>query len=349
MSGFHRLGIALALVGLAGVSAGAGSTRLSARVSSTAWLSYVRLGDVYVLDPARRVTIRLTRGRAAQAKWGPLAVGDLALSPDETRVAFTGSTPRGAAIFVRSIAGTGRAVNVTPWRGEKVSVSSRDVNPQWLDSTHVAYTADESGSKPFGIVMEVDLTTGRFAPVRASQIPGGPEFPNFNGSRAPAQAQAGVMQPLVINGRFAAHQRFDYSSGCSATSDLVRGFGDRKMLMTFTPKMDEEPLDLTAGGRVLALREWISSGRHNGLCTYGGTNTLRQEVIAVARRHHVEVVLRFAPVVLRGNASAPAVDAAWSPDREHLAYISPGGNLILRSLIDGSQRIVADQVEALDW
>src|SRR5207244_10723822 len=107
MSGFHRLGIALALVGLAGVSAGAGSTRPSAGVSSTAWLSYVRLGDVYVLDPARRVTIRLTRGRAAQAKWGPLAVGDLALSPDETRVAFTGSTPRGAAIFVRSIAGTG--------------------------------------------------------------------------------------------------------------------------------------------------------------------------------------------------------------------------------------------------
>jgi hypothetical protein len=129
----------------------------------------------------------------------------------------------------------------------------------------------------------------------------------------------------------------------------VRGFGDRKRLMTFTPKMDEEPLDLTADGRLLALREWISSGRHNGLCTYGGTNTLRQEVIAVARSYHVDVVLRFAPVVLRGNASAPAIDAAWSPDGEHVAYITPGGSLILRSQIDGSERIVADHVEALDW
>jgi len=345
----HKFGMALVLVGVLGLGANAGCARVSARQASTGWLAYVRLGDVYVLNITSGVKIRLTHRRKAQASWGPYAAGDLAVSPDQTRVAFTGTTSRGASIFVRSTTGNGRAVDVTPWRGEKVSVSPRALNPQWLDSNHIAYTADESGSKPFGIVMEVNLTTGRVEPMPASEIPGGPEFPNFNGAHSPALAQSGVMQPLVINSRFAAFQRFDYSTGCSATSDLVRGFGARKSLMTFTPKMDEEPLDLTADGQVLALREWISSGRHNGLCTYGGTNTFRQELIAVARPRHVDVVVRFAPLVLRGNAGTPAIDAAWSPDAESLAYISTGGNLIVRSLRSGSQRVVANHVEALDW
>jgi hypothetical protein len=349
MKGRREFGIVLALLGVLVVAMDAGSARVSARQTSAEWIAYVRFGDVYALDPASGVKIRLMRGRKAQASWGPYAAGDLAVSPDETRVAFTGATSRGASIFVRPIVGSGRAVDVTPWRGEKVSLSVRALNPQWLNSSHIAYTADVSGSKPFGIVMEVNLATGRFAPMRASKIPGGAEFANINGAHSPAPAQAGVMQPLVVNRRFAAFQRFDYSSGCSATSDLVRGFGTRKKLMTFTPKMDEEPLDLTKDGRVLALRAWISSGRHDGLCTYGGTNTFRQEVIAVARPHRVDVVLRFAPLVLRGNASAPAVDAAWSPDGEHLAYISPHGDLIIRSLRDGSRRVVADHVEALDW
>ena len=67
------------------------------------------------------------------------------------------------------------------------------------------------------------------------------------------------------------------------------------------------------------------------------------------RPRHVDVVVRFAPFVLRGNAGAPAIDAAWSPDGEHLAYIPPGGNWMVKSLRNGSQRIVADHVEALDW
>jgi hypothetical protein len=307
------------------------------------------LGDVYALNTTSGVKVRLTHRRKARAIWGP--AGDLAVSPDGTRVAFTGATSRGASIFVRPITGNGRAVNVTPWRGEKVSVSPRALNPQWLDSDHIAYTADVSGSKPFGIVMEVNLTTGRVQPMPASEIPGGPEFRNFNRARSRALAHSGVMQPLVINSRFAAFQRFDYANGCSATSDLVRGFGARKSLMTFTPKMDEEPLDLAADGQVLALRAWISSGRHNGLCTYGGTNTLRQELIAVARPRHVDVVVHLAPLVLRGNAGVPvpAIDAAWSPDAERLAYISTRGNLIVRSLRNGSQRVVANHVEALDW
>jgi hypothetical protein len=60
-------------------------------------------------------------------------------------------------------------------------------------------------------------------------------------------------------------------------------------------------------------------------------------------------VVCFAPIVLRGNAGAPANDAAWSPDGEHLDYISPGGKWMVKSLRSGSQRIVADHVEALDW
>jgi hypothetical protein len=72
--------------------------------------------------------------------------------------------------------------------------------------------------------MEVDLTTGHFASMRANQIPGGLEFPNFNGSRSAALAQAGGDAAAGDQRQSAAYQRLTISSGCSVTSDLVRGF-----------------------------------------------------------------------------------------------------------------------------
>ena len=339
----------LTLTGVLVLAVVAGSACGSARQARHQWLAYVRSGDVYVLDPATGTTLRLTRGRKAQANWGP-HTDDLAVSPDETKVAFTGMTRRGAAIFVRPIRGSGRALDVTPWRGLNISLSPRSLDPQWLDSSHIVYTADESGSKPAGVVMALDLKTGRFRPLPGSRIPGGAEFRFPTSIGHPPRWRAGVMQPLLINRRFAAYQRFNFfSSGCAATSDVVRGTGTHKTMLTDTRPMDEDPLDLTPGGRVLARRVWISKGPHEGLCVSAfSTNTFRQELIALARPRRVDVLVRFAPLVLKG-ADLPAVDAAWSPDGRQLAFISPRGDLIIRSLRERSQRVVAHHVEALDW
>jgi hypothetical protein len=312
-----------ALVSVTGGSA-------SARVPRLPWLTYVRHGDVFVFNPRTHATHMLTAVRAA-------AAGDLAVSPDETRVAYTAKTGTfRSAIYVQSIR-AGRAVNVTPWSGKTSAYSPRQLDPHWLDQTHVEFTSDASGSKPFGFAMQVDLATGRYGRLR--MIPGGYDGPSPNG----------IMQPFVIAGRYSAYPRFDVGTGCLATSDLVRGTGTTRTLLTATPTVDEEPRDIAANGAVLALRYWVSAGRHHRLCTSGGRFAMDFELLVLDRRGHGVAVRRFAPVWLRSGAAVPNVDAAWSPDGKEIAYTTPRGVLVIRTLSDGRERVIARGVEALDW
>jgi len=320
--------------------------------TSVPWVVYVRHGDIYAFDPVSNRTMRLTHGHPAHGFSS--GFGDLAVSPDGRRVAFSGRVGHAksshTAIFVEPIVGGKPAVNETPGGvggpshnnlalSEDLGVAA--LNPQWVGPRHLIYVAATGASKPTAIAMEVNLSTRKFGVLPPRKIPGGPEFAVYDG--------VDVMMPLVVNGRYAAYQTFDHSGGCFATSDLVRGTGTHQTLLTHTPQMDEWPLDLSADGRVLALRLWISAGPHNGLCTnYGTKNTFDQELIAVSRPGHLHVVVRFPPFTTR-KGSLPTIDAAWSPDGKSVAYISPDQTLLIRNLQTGKQHLVATDVSAPDW
>lgn len=322
---------ALAILGLrTGVTAsGAGS--------AVDWIAYVRHDDVYVIDPETGATRRLTHGRAV--RWITGIAGGLSISPDSTEVAYTAAVhpnetySLARTIEVQSVSG-GSARNVTPWnsvgvRGQQTQPQATHIDPHWVSSTRLDYTDDlESNGEAYGVAMTVNLATGQHS--RAVMPSGG---------------RPDVLEPFVAAGNYTAYPVLDWRGySCASTLDVARATGTKQVRLTYTPLDDEEPLDINADGDVLAMRFWITSGPHDGLCELGGSATLTYELIVVDGDGNVRVLRRFP-----GIRSAPDFGAAWNPDGKQIAYINPAGDLMVMTPGQRSRLLVAGDVEALDW
>ncbi len=95
------------------------------------------------------------------------------------------------------------------------------------------------------------------------------------------------------------------------------------MRLTSTPLDDEEPLDINTNGDVLAMRFWITSGPHDGLCSLGGSATLTYELVVVDGIGDVRVLGRFPDIRSTPSSTGPDFAAAWSPDGKQVAYTDP--------------------------
>ncbi len=158
------VGAAITLLGLRT------SVSLARGGSQADWIAYVRHGDVYVIDPQTGAVRRLTNGGAVH--WIIGIAGGVAVSPDETEVAYTVPAHRSntsspaRTIMVQSIGG-GRARNVTPWNSVGWSGHGRQaqpthIDPHWVDATQLDYTDDlGSNGQAYGVAMTVNLATGR--------------------------------------------------------------------------------------------------------------------------------------------------------------------------------------------
>jgi hypothetical protein len=306
------------------------------------WIVYVRHGDVFVIDPQNGAVRRVTSGGAV--RWVVGIAGGVAISPGGTEVAYTApafpndKSSSARTILVQSVAG-GRPRNVTPWNsvgwnGRGTQAQPDHIDPRWVDETQLDYTDDlESNGQVLGVAMSMNLVTGRHG---RAVVPFG--------------ARPDVLEPFVAAGRYTAYPVLDWRGySCASTLDLARGIGTKQVRLTYTPLDDEEPLDIAANGDVLAMRFWITSGRHDGLCGLDGSATLTYELIVVDGVGHVRVLRRFPDIRSVASATAPDFDAAWSPNGKQIAYIDARGDLIVMTPGGRDTRLVAGGVEAIDW
>jgi hypothetical protein len=339
----RRAPLAVACLALALGLVAATTTAAAHPVSAPAWIAYIKGGDVYVIDPQTRQTRRLTTGHPA--RWLPGLTGGLSISPDEREVAFTTvdqtEDPADASrtIAVVSILG-GRPRDVTPWPSvgfvAKLHPPRRThIDPHWIGASRLDYTDDqESNGQSRGVAMTLDLRTGRRTRARVPQ----------------AQSD-GVIEPFVAAAGFAAFPVLVLrSSDCSSTLDLVRSVGTREVRLTYTPFKNETPLDVDAHGNVLALRSWVTSGAHNGLCLLNGTGTIADELIVERGEGRVRVLHRFAPVMVgKSLMPSPPFDAAFSPDGQQIAHTDQSGNLTVEGPNGKPTRLVNGGVTDIDW
>ena len=334
---------------LAGVLGGALGVALLATFASSgfgsgprvAWIAYVRHDDVYVVDPATGETRRFTQGRSVRSSAG--IAGDVSISPNGAEIAYTlpvsgrGRFDYASTIAVQPTSG-GSARNVTPWNSVgydgQVIPEPRHIDPHWLDSTHLDYTDDlQSNGQSYGIPMTIDVANGRHGE-----------------ARVPSSVERQVLEPFVAAGRYTAYPVLQPRAyDCASTLDLARAVGSKQVRMSYTPLEDEEPLDVDAAGNVLALRFWVVSGAHNGLCLLNGTGSLTYELVVFGGDGSTRVFRRFPNIKVRVSTSGPDFDAAWSPDGKQIAYIDPAGDLMVMTPGHLSRRLVAGGVEALDW
>jgi hypothetical protein len=296
---------------------------------------------VYVIDPATGETHRLTEGRAV--RWAVGLAGDVSISLDGSEVAYTvpvakkGRYRYARTIDVQPVSG-GAARDVTPWNSVgydgQVQSEPRHIDPHWLDSTHLDYTDDlQSNGQSYGIAMTVDVTNGR-----------------HGHARVPDGVERQVIEPFVAAGRYTAYPvllRRAYD--CASTLDLARAAGSAQVRLSYTPLDDEEPLDVDAAGDVLAMRFWVVSGAHNGLCLLNGTGSLTYELVAFSGDGSTRVLGRFPDIKVGVSGTGPNFDAAWSPDGTQIAYVDPSGDLMVATPGYASRKLVAGGVEALDW
>ena len=94
--------------------------------------------------------------------------------------------------------------------------------------------------------------------------------------------------------------------------------------MSYTPLEDEEPLNVDPARNVLALRFWVVSGAHNGLCLLNGTGSLTYQLVVFGGNEARHGFSAASPT--SRSAFRPAVRTsmpAWSPDGKQIAYIDP--------------------------
>lgn len=304
------------------------------------WIAYIRYDDVYVINPATGETHRLTRGHAT--RWPVGLAGDLSISPDDSEVAYTvpASGKRGyryaRTIDVQPVSG-GRARDVTPWNSVgwdgQTQSEPLHIDPHWVDSEHLDYSDDlQSNGHSWGIAMTVDVANGR-----------------HRHARVPRAARHEILEPFVAAGRYTAYPvLFPRRSECASTYDLARAAGSRQVRLSHTSLDNEEPLDIDAAGDVLAIRSWVTSGPHDGLCTFG-TSRLTYELVVFGEGGTTQVLQRFPGIKAGPSSGSPNLDAAWSPEGQQIAYTDPAGNLMVMTPGGASQKLVAGGVEALDW
>ena len=261
------------------------------RQAGSGSIVFVKRKNVYAYDLTTRVVTQLTHRRDA--------VGDVALSPDGTTVAYTASVARGTDIRLVALDGTGER-DVTPWISPRLGAPLHThVDPGWLDTHRLAYVDDQrAASAAVGRLQAVDLRTGAHGAVRG----------------LPRALRSFVFEPVRISPAGIAYASLVYvgsGSHCEATEDLWLWHG-RTTRLSRTPQAWESPLDVEPGLPVLGLRGKIVSGPHSGGCSYGKT-TVAYEIRAFASRSSKRLV-RFTPTS-RLLAAGSGVEPRREPAR----------------------------------
>ena len=112
-------------------------------------------------DVDRLVSCSVMKTAPRVARWfgDTTPAGDLAVSPDGTKVAYTVSIPPSSGslrlartIYVQPL-DSGRPHDVTRWNsvgwsGRGMQALPRHIDPHWLDATHLEYTDDLDSEDP---------------------------------------------------------------------------------------------------------------------------------------------------------------------------------------------------------
>jgi hypothetical protein len=306
-------------VGRALVLALAAALALVGSAAAAGELAFVQDGRIALWDPATGVTVPVSQGEGPVTAGG----GDLARSPDETRIAYTASLPRGTTVRVLSLDGSANR-EVTPWRTPYRN-GRFHADPRWLSNDRVSYLDPTGGSGGLSFLRTVVLASGergRLVPdVVASQ-----SFP-LAGGRAYAQV-------------------VPYPGGpaCADTTDIASRNGTQERWLTRTRNAWEAPLDAQENAGVLVVAQRIAEGKHRGGCLLG-PGTIARELRAVQPDGASAQLVELPAVADPGR-----VDAAWSPDATLLAYTDGAGRLVVRTLATGEEFVLSETgVTALDW
>jgi hypothetical protein len=291
----------------------------SAGTTARGDLAYVAGGKVYLYDPATGSSTQVTRAHSGG--------GDLALSPDGTRVAYTSPTPTGTDVWIVNADGSGNHL-VTTWPN-LASTHHLHFDPRWLRANSLSYLDASGGSGGYLLYMGVDLRTGRHRSLAR-------EGTLYN-SQVFAAGGKLVSAATVVRGN---------QTGCAATADLFlqTGAGVARQL-TNTPNAWEVPVDYQVGAPILAVKQYVSSGPHQGGCI-GPSAGVTAELRAYTPGKGSVLLVRFPayrPTAIR------SFDAAWSPDGKELAFVDEQGRLVVRDLASKRDRVVARGVTAVDW
>jgi hypothetical protein len=307
-------------VGRALVAAVAAALGLAGSAAAAGELAFVQDGRVALWDPATGTTIPVTQGEGPFRASG----GDLARSPDGTRIAYTATLPRGTTVRVVSLDGSENR-EVTPWRTPYLG-GRFHADPRWLSADRLSYLDPTGGSGRLSFLRTVELASGDR----------GRLMPDLVASQSFALAAGARAYARVVP--------YPGGPGCADTTDIALRTGTRERWLTRTRNAWEAPLDAQANAGVLVVAQRVAEGKHRGGCLLG-PGTVSRELRAV------QAGGASAQLVLLATVAEPGrVDAAWSPEATLLAYTDGAGRLVVRTLATGEEIVLAETgVTALDW